>query len=167
MEQLKLLRPMRPRTIQAALQNLPQNLDETYQRILEKISPLNSQEALTTLRWISFATRPIFIEELIEVCALNLDAEPEFDVTERYRPGDILDLLPGLITINPPLKAAETPLYNTHVVTLAHFSVQEYLLGPRIMSSSASPYSLETVYSNHCIARCCLAYLLCCNSFEL
>jgi len=30
MEQLKILRPMRPSTIQAALRNLPQNLDETY-----------------------------------------------------------------------------------------------------------------------------------------
>ena len=102
---------MRPSTIQKALQSLPKDLDESYERILEKINPLNSQEALSALRWISFATRPLFIEELIEVCAINLDEDPEFDVAERYGPRDILDLLPGLIIINPPLKLAERPIY--------------------------------------------------------
>jgi hypothetical protein len=167
MEQLKALPPMRPSTIQKALRSLPKTLDETYQRILEKISPLNSQEALNTLRWISFATRPLFIEELIEVCAINLSADLEFDVAERYEPSDILDLLTGLIVINPPLKFAERPLYKTHVVTFSHFSVLEYLLGTRIISSTASLYSVEIPYSNHVIARCCLAYLICCNSFKL
>jgi hypothetical protein len=167
MEQLKALRPMRPSTVQKALQSLPKDLDESYERILEKINPLNSQEALSALRWISFATRPLFIEELIEVCAINLDEDPEFDVAERYEPRDILDLLPGLIIINPPLKLAERPIYKTHVVTFSHFSVQEYLLGSRIGSSSAKLYKLDIRFSNHFIARCCLAYLLCCNSFEL
>jgi hypothetical protein len=167
MEQLKALRPMRPNTIQKALQSLPKDLDESYERILEKINPLNSQEALSALRWISFATRPLFIEELIEVCAINLDEDPEFDVAERYEPRDILDLLPGLIIINPPLKLAEHPIYKTHVVTFSHFSVQEYLLGRRIVSSPAKLYKLDIRISNHFIARCCLAYLLCCNSFEL
>jgi Heterokaryon incompatibility protein (HET) len=167
MEQLKVLRPMRPSTIQKALRSLPKTLDETYQRILEKISPLNSQEALNALRWISFATRPLFIEELVEVCAINLGADLEFDVAERYEPSDILDLLTGLIAVNPPLKLAERPLYKTHVVTFSHFSVLEYLLGTRIVSSPASLYSVEIPYSNHVIARCCLAYLVCCNSFQL
>jgi Heterokaryon incompatibility protein (HET) len=167
MEQLKVLRPMKPSTIREALRTLPKDLDETYENILEKINPLNSKEALSVLRWISFATRPLFIEELIEVCAINLEADPEFETEERYKPSDILDVLPGLITINPPLKVAEQPLYKTHVVTFSHFSVQEYLLGQRIVSSPASFYSLEIQFSNHFIAACCLAYLHCCNSFEL
>jgi hypothetical protein len=167
MEQLKVLRPMKPSTIREALRTLPKDLDETYENILVKISPLNSKEALSVLRWISFATRPLFIEELIELCAINLDADPEFETEERYKPSDILDLLPGLITINPPLKVAEQPLYKTNVVTFSHFSVQEYLLGKRIVSGPASLYSLEIRFSNHFIATCCLAYLHCCNSFEL
>jgi hypothetical protein len=122
---------------------------------------------LSALRWISFATRPLFIEELIEVCAINLDEDPGFDVAERYEPRDILDLLPGLIIINPPLKLTERPIYKAHVVTFSHFSVQEYLLGTKIVSSPAKLYNLDIQFSNHFIAMCCLAYLLCCNTFKL
>jgi len=167
MEQLKALRPMKPSTIRAALRTLPMNLDDTYQRILEKINPLNAREALSALRWISFAVRPLFVEELTDICAINLGTDPEFDVSERYSPNDLLDLLPGLITITPPLKVAEQPMYWTHMVTFSHFSVQEYLTGTRIASSAANLYHLEIQISNHFIAACCLAYLNCCNSFDL
>ena len=158
---------MKPRSINQALQSLPGDLDETYERILTKIPAGNTQEALSILRWISSATRPMFVEEIMEICAIRLKEDPEFDVEERYQPRDILDLLPGLITINPPLKSSETLLYGLHTVVFSHFSVQEYLTGSRIISSKARNYSLEAEYSNHFIARSLLAYLSCVNLFHL
>jgi hypothetical protein len=120
---------MKPRNINQALQLLPRDLDETYERILARVPAGNAQEALSALNWVTFAIRPLFIEELIEICAIHLESDPEFDREERYLPGDILDLLPGLLTITPALKASDDFMYNTHVVTFAHFSVHEYLLG--------------------------------------
>ncbi|PVH74380.1 hypothetical protein DL98DRAFT_604683 [Cadophora sp. DSE1049] len=167
LEELKALRPMKPRSINQALQSLPGDLDETYERILTKIPAGNTTEALSILRWISFATRPLFVEEIMEICAIRLNEEPEFDIEERYQPRDILDVLPGLITINPPLKSSETPIYGLHTVAFSHFSVQEYLTGNRIISSAARDYALEAGYSNHFIARSSIAYLFCVNSFDL
>ena len=83
----------------------------------------NAQEALSVLNWISCAVHPLFIEELIEICAIHLESNPAFDIEERYLPGNILDLLPGLLKITPPLKASDNFLHGTHVVTFAHFSV--------------------------------------------
>ncbi|KAH7371808.1 hypothetical protein BKA64DRAFT_715299 [Cadophora sp. MPI-SDFR-AT-0126] len=167
LEELKALRPMKPRSIKQALQSLPGDLDDTYERILTKIPAGNTKEALSILRWISFATRPLYVEEIMDVCGIRLNEEPEFDIEERYHPRDILDVLPGLITINPPLKSAETPIYGLHTVAFSHFSVQEYLTGSRIISSAARGYALEAEYSNHYIARSSIAYLSCVNLFGL
>ena len=158
---------MKPRSINQALQSLPADLDETYERILTKIPAGNTQEALSILRWISFATRPMFVEEIMEICAIRLEEDPEFEIEERYQARDILNILPGLININPPLKSSETPLYGVHTVVFSHFSVQEYLTGSRIISSKARNYTLEAEYSNHFIARSSIAYLSCVNLFDL
>jgi hypothetical protein len=167
LEELKLLHPMKPRNINQALQLLPRDLDETYERILVRVPVGNAQEVLSVLNWITFAIRPLFIEELIEICAIRLESDPEFDKEERYLPGDILDLLPGLLAITPVLKSSDNFMYSTHVVTFAHFLVHEYLLGDRILSSPAHDYAINPQYSNSFIARCCLAYLSCCNTFQL
>lgn len=167
LEELKALHPMKARNIKQALQSLPKDLDETYERILTKIPAGNSQEALSMLKWISFVARPLYIEELMDICAIQLDEEPEFDAEDRYSPRDIMDVLPGLITIDPPLKTAENPVYETHRVTFAHFSVLEYLVGTRIGFGLARNYALDAENSNHYLARCSIAYLSCCNTFEL
>jgi hypothetical protein len=167
LEELKRLRLVSPRAILNALRSLPSDLDEAYERILINIPKVNCEDALSALRWISFATRPLFIEELVEVCAIHFDTDPEFDPTERHKPVDILDLLRGLVVIDPDLKQVEHPSHGTHKVTFAHFSVQEYLLGKRIAFGPAQSYSLKPQYSNQFIARSSLAYLFCCNTFQL
>jgi hypothetical protein len=162
---------MTPRKITQVLHSLPRDLEETYERILSKVSKENSEEALSALRWISLATRPLFVEELIDACAIHyamdINADEQFDPEDRYSPSSILDLLPGLITIDPPLEMYESFSHGLHRVTFSHFSVQEYLLGERIKSSPAQMYSSDTRYSNHFIGKSCLAYLLCCNSIAL
>ena len=157
---------MKARRINQALRTLPRDLDETYERILTKIPAGNTEEALSILRWISAATRPLFVEEVMEICAVSLSEDPEFDSEERYQPRDILDILPGLIAINPPIKSSESLIYGLHTVTFWHFSVQEYLTGNRIVSSAARYYALEAEYSNHFVARSSIAYLSCCNLFD-
>jgi len=167
LERVKRLPLLTPRAIFKALQSLPKDLDETYERILTKIPDINSEAALSAIRWISFATRPLFVEELVEVCAIHFDADAEFDPIERFDPRSILDLLPGLVSIDPPIEEEDDVLPGVHTVTFAHFSVQEYFLGDRIASSEARFYHLDVQYSNHFIARSCLSYLFCCNTHDL
>lgn len=158
---------MNPQKITQTLYSLPRDLDDTYESILSKIT----EETLTALRWIAFATRPLLIEELIDACVINysesLNMEQQFDRQNRFTPSDFLDLLPGLVALDPPLQGFKSFLPGVHIVTFAHFSVQEYLLGERIKVGPAKMYSLEPRLSNHALARDCLAYLRCCNSFSL
>lgn len=163
MEQLKCLRLKRPRSIKQALITLPKGLDEIYERILAKIPPGNIQEALNALRWISFAIRPLFVEEIIEACAVHPESDPEFDATERYTPSDIFDVAPRLLTVDLPIAIGDhSIIHGKHTAKFAHFIVQKSLLGTSILSSTASGYSLEPSYSHDSIAGSCLAYLLCC-----
>ena len=168
LEAIKKLRPMNPQAITKTLHSLPKDLDDTYESILSKIT---AEETLTALRWIAFATRPLLIEELIDACAIKYsessNIDQQFDRQNKFTPSDILDLLPGLVAVDPPLQEFESFLPGVHIVTFAHFSVQEYLLGERIKSGLAKMYSLEPQLSNHALARDCLAYLRCCNSFSL
>ncbi|KAL2062783.1 hypothetical protein VTL71DRAFT_5855 [Oculimacula yallundae] len=167
LEELKILRPMKARSIKKVLQTLPKDLDETYERVLMRIPAGNTREALSVLRWISFASRPLYIDEIMDVCAIQLDDDPEFDADERYSSDNIFDMLPALITVGPKFNDPSKPNYCfSDTVIFTHFSVQEYLTGSRIGSGPAQKYALEAVYSNHFIARSSIAYLTCCNTYE-
>ena len=54
-----LSRCSRLNTLRATLQTLPKSLDETYSRILTKISEEDCQDALYILQWLSFSFRPV------------------------------------------------------------------------------------------------------------
>jgi len=49
---------------------------------------------------------------------------------------------------------------STFWVTLAHFSVKEYLISTRIQQSDVKFYGIGEVEANTAIAETCLAYLL-------
>src|SRR5436190_1162227 len=57
--------------IRLALRRLPKDLEETYRRCVKRID-LCDNSALKVLKWISFAARPLHIEELKEVVAFDL-----------------------------------------------------------------------------------------------
>ncbi|KAH8690924.1 hypothetical protein BGW36DRAFT_420317, partial [Talaromyces proteolyticus] len=58
--------------IRAALEQLPRGLDETYQRCMKRVTDTQDIRPLRTLKWISYAARPLHIEELREAIAFDL-----------------------------------------------------------------------------------------------
>jgi hypothetical protein len=58
--------------IRAALEQLPKGLDETYQRCMRRIEDTKDLSPIKALKWISYATRPLHIEELREAIAFGL-----------------------------------------------------------------------------------------------
>ncbi|KAH9975095.1 hypothetical protein BGW80DRAFT_1251273 [Lactifluus volemus] len=80
--QLEMLRKCFPASLRDALHKLPETLDETYGRILLGIEPGNGNReyAHRLLQCVAVAVRPLRVEELAEVLAIQFEAgkPPEY-----------------------------------------------------------------------------------------
>ncbi len=163
--QMRSLRSVRVSTgaaIYQLLQNLPKDLNETYNRIFSGLDEGLMSTAMLALKWVVLAKRPLFIEELVEACAfkvgLSLSLKP---VSERLNSYNVFELLQDLVVIKPHLDSqqVDTQVPRTHTVTLAHVSLVEYLISqsPSVRSSNIPGFSLEE--GHFCIASQCLSYL--------
>ena len=150
--------------LRKALKSLPKTLDETYERILTNIDESYASDVLKLLHFLTFSPRAMSLMELVEVLAIDMDAEePLFDPENRIPdPKDILTMCSTLVTTADITGYVTTDRRQESLSTvrLAHFSVQEYLLSERIKSSKASMYSMDTISGNLFIAQIYLVYLL-------
>lgn len=85
------------------LASLPGTLDDTYARILCNIDTQHkshSREILKILQWLTFSTRPLRLEELAEIVAIDIDETPRFDPERRWlEPQSVLMMCSSLITL--------------------------------------------------------------------
>lgn len=149
-------------SLRRALAALPPTLDKTYDRILSKISDLDAQYAVPILRWLTFSARPLSVGELAEIVAINLEDEARFDRDEVLEdPLDALSICSSLVTMTVTKDAEDRePGRSRRIVTLAHYSVKEYLVSDRIEKGLAARYSMQAAVCHDAIARSCLGYLL-------
>jgi hypothetical protein len=85
--------------LRKALRSLPKTLDDTYAQILLKIDEDYSQDALKILQWLVHSARPLRIEEIAEVIAVDTDNKPGFDPERRlWNPEDVLRICSSLVT---------------------------------------------------------------------
>jgi hypothetical protein len=71
--QLEVLRDCLPSSVRRTLKELPESLDETYERILKEIKKPNKAHAQRVLQCLVVATRPLRVAELAEVLAVDFD----------------------------------------------------------------------------------------------
>lgn len=136
--------------IDEALLSLPVGIDETYDRMLLSIHVDNWEHLRRALTFVAFAKRPMRVEEIAEAAVLP-GSNRGFDPGERlFDPQDIITLAKGLIIRDE----------STGVLSLAHYSLQEYLLSPRILHGPAKYFGLNDVRSNDGIAESCMSYLI-------
>jgi ankyrin repeat protein len=146
--------------LRKALQSLPKTLDDTYARILCSIDEEYSQDAFTILQWLVYSARPLRIEEVAEVVAIDIDLQ-RFDAENRLRERrDILTICSSLVTTAAvTAKGGNGVSYETEELRLAHFSVKEYLISDRVRTGPASKYNIQGCAEDR-IAQACLIYLL-------
>jgi hypothetical protein len=163
MRLLRSLRPITEASIRRSLSELPKDLNETYRRLLNGISKEFSERALMALKWIVLAPRPLFIEELVEACAFRPGPHPDLQsVDSRLQGYNFFELLQDLIIIEPPL--AMDTLSNslptgTHIITLAHVSLVEYLTREDGDTTAEHPFRFRPM-DGHChIARSCMCFI--------
>src|SRR5712672_769518 len=68
-----MLRHCLPPSVRGTLKELPESLDETYERILKEIKKPNRDHAHRIMQCLVVAVRPLRVEELAEVLAIDFD----------------------------------------------------------------------------------------------
>ena len=118
--------------IRSALDELPETLDETYERTLLGIEKEKREFAHRLFQCLAVAVRPLRIDELAEVLAIRFDGGqlPQYHVDWRSEDGQeaVLSACSSLITV---VNADGSP-----VVQFSHFSVKEFLTSNQLAHST-------------------------------
>ncbi len=147
--------------LESALQSLPQDLDETYSRILSSIPEGPRETAIRILQFLTYSDRPLTVQEAMDAIAIPLDTHRQFD--PKYRlpcPDEITRYCSSLVSLVTRRSGGGT----VTELELAHFSVKEYLTS----ESPPEPFRrrLAEQEARSCITRCCLTYLSCLRTEE-
>jgi hypothetical protein len=131
----------------------------TYERILKEIKKPNKRLAQRVLQCLVVAVRPLRVEELAEVLAVDFDdAEgiPRLKPDWRWEEQE-LALLSACSSLIAIVQAG-----GLRVVQFSHFSVKEFLTSPRFATASGevSNYHIDLGPSHTILAQACLGVLL-------
>jgi hypothetical protein len=152
-----------PASIRYALADLPETLDETYERTLREIKKANWGFAHRLFQFVAVAARPLRVEELAELLAFDFEARPIPKFHEDWRLEDsmhaVLSTCPSFLAIvdddshYPPRK----------VVQFSHFSIKEFLTSARLAEANdiiLRRYHISETPAHTLAARACLGFLL-------
>ena len=93
---------------------MPETLDRTYDQIIGKIKAEDHQFAAKLLRWLTYSIRPLRLEEIAEVIAIDTNGSPPFDLGKRFEdPSDILEICSSLVSVED----VETQRYHQDIDT--------------------------------------------------
>ncbi len=134
-------------------------MDETYERVLREIKRPNRDHAQRILRCLVAAIRPLHVEELAEVLAVDFDdvgGIPKLKPDWRWE-----DQEQALFTSCSSLIAI-VDAGDSRVVQFSHFSVKEYLTSARLATSSedVSRYHIALKPAHTILAQACISVLL-------
>ena len=160
--QLDALQHCIPPNLRQYLNELPETLDETYDRILKGINKAQKDNAHRLLQCLAVAVRPLLVEELAEILAFDFHATSSGGgptLKEDWRWDDeeeaVLSTCSSLLTI--------IPRDDSRIVQFSHFSVKEYLTSPRLARSphgEISQFCIDLEPAHTTMAQACLATLL-------
>lgn len=111
--------------IRETLRNIPQTLEQTYERTLTRVSMKNQARVRTILLWLIYSVRPLSLEEVATIA----DVPFPKDVL-RMCTSNLVSTSKGDITIDKLQKK------RCEIVRLAHFSVQEYLCSEKTRNTN-------------------------------
>ncbi|KAF4626816.1 hypothetical protein G7Y89_g11339 [Cudoniella acicularis] len=134
--------------IRDALKHLPKTLEDTYLRILQNIDEDSTEIVQRLLKWLVQGTRELTLAELASAIAINPAADKEhFDPDDVMDPEDVIGYCGSLVTVSSDQR-----------VSLAHFTVKEFLVSNRIKNILSAYYvGDEEVHAE--LAQVCLTYL--------
>jgi ankyrin repeat protein len=156
--QLEVLRQCFPPSVRRILEELPDSLDETYERILREIRKPNQRHAHQLLHCLVAAVRPLQVEELAEVLAFDFKPEgiPKLNLGWRWEDQEeaVMSACSSLVII---VKDGDS-----RIVQFSHFSVKEFLTANRLLEPmrDVSRYYIRLEAAHTILAQACLGVLL-------
>src|SRR5260221_363301 len=178
--QLNVLRDCFPSSVRRTIGELPDSLDETYERMLREIRKPNQGHARRMLQFLVAAARPLRVAELAEVLAVDFSAEGISKLNPGWRWEDheeaVMSTCSSLVIIvDDKAKGAgqdedeiedgnKDKNEDSRIVQFSHFSVKEFLTSGRLAESSrevtVSQYHIELEPAHVILAQACLGVLL-------
>ena len=167
-----------PKALRAVVQAMPQKLHAIYERSWNSMVALEEPDrsrAIDILRWLTFAYRPLSVQDLAEALVVNLDKnQPAFseedlpgNIDAEYIDGEIKNLCGSLIELR---EDTENPGPTSTTVRLVHASVHEFLVGklpsPSFIGSSHGESCLNAAQHAQ-LAACCIRFLDCAEAWDL
>ena len=155
---MEVLRQCFPPSVQSILNELPESLDETYERILKEIRKPNQEYAHRLLQCLVAAVRPLRVAELAEVLTFDFKAEgiPKLNPGWRWEDQEeaVMSACSSLVVI---VKDGDS-----RIVQFSHFSVKEFLTANRLAEPirDVSRYHIRLDAANTILAQACLGVLL-------
>jgi hypothetical protein len=151
----KLRRCLSPR-IRRALDELPETLDETYERTYMDIDDENWEYAHRLFQCIAVARRPLHVEELAGFLTFKSEEGGSLTFEENWRPENPRDMvlftcssLIAVVIVNGPPE-----------IQFSHFSVKEYLTSNRIAKGRVSRNYIPLESAHLLVTQACLALLI-------
>ena len=156
--QLEILRHCFPPSVRLILEELPESLDETYERILREIRKPNQGYAHRLMQCLVAAVRPLRVKELAEVLAFDFNVEGIPKLNPGWRWDDqeeaVMSACSSLVMI---VKDGDS-----RVVQFSHFSVKEFLTANRLLEpiKDVSRFHIRLEAAHTILAQACLGALL-------
>jgi hypothetical protein len=155
--QLEVLQRRLPSSIRRVLEELPEGLDETYERILREIRKPNEGHARRLLHCLAAAVRPLRVEEIAEVLAIDFNTEgiPKLNPDLRWEDPEeaVMSACPSLVVI---VKDGDS-----RVVRFSHSSVKQFLTSNLLAEiRDVSHYHIQLEAAHTILAQACLGVLL-------
>ena len=153
-----MLRHCFPSSVRQILEELPESLDDTYERILREIRKPNQGHAHRLLQCLVAAVRPLRVKELAEVLAFDFSAEgiPKLNLGWRWEDKEeaVLSACSSLVMIVHD--------GDSRIVQFSHFSVKEFLTANRLVEPirDVSRYHIRLEAAHVILAQACLGVLL-------
>ena len=159
--QLETLQQCLPQSLRRTLNELPESLDGTYERVMTEIKRANQSHAYRMLQCLTVATRPLSVAELAELLAFDFDDAkggiPKLNSNWRWEDHEqaVLSTCSSLVTVVPIY-------YDSPIVQFSHFSVKEFLMSDRLATSRSdiSQYHISLLDAHTLLAQASLAVLL-------
>jgi predicted ATPase len=156
---------MNKKKLENIIDHAPAAINNLYDHQWNKISNLpTASRALSILRWVTFALRPLTVLEITEALTIadegeDLDTDELPDtIDEEYIKSGILGICGSFVETQ---NADADPSLDSMTIRLSHFSVKQYIL-LKISSQSGLLLANEPLresYESNVLATLCLRYL--------
>jgi len=150
-----------PSSIRKALNELPITLDDTYERMLQGIPKEKFEHASRLFQCMVAAFRPLRVEELAELFAIDFGPNDAPNLVAGWRPENPEEAV--FSTCSTFITIIDGDNEGSKIVQFSHFSVKEFLTSDRLQMTNVGDirqYYIPMEPAHAILARACVTVLL-------